>query len=133
MQLRLLERRDLETVRELRNRNREWFFDDREVTAERQREWFESLARKPVRFYVIEEDGRVVGTISVTEMPEGREIGNLLLDDAYRGRGLMSRAIEQLTEEPGTYFALLKPDNASSLRVFERLGFRSRHVYLERR
>lgn len=132
MRLRPLEPADLEVVRELRNRNREWFFHDQEITAEQQRRWFEGLASRPVRFYVIEEDELVVGTISVTETPEGREVGNLLLDEAYRGRGLMSRAIEQVIGEPGKYFALVRPDNANSLRLFERAGFRARHLYLER-
>lgn len=132
MRLRPLESRDLEVLRELRNRNREWFFHDKEISAEQQRRWFEGLASRPVRFYVIEEVDRVVGTISITETPEGREVGNLLLDEGYRGRGLMGRALEQVTKEPGRYFALVKPGNTSSLRVFERAGFTARHLCLER-
>jgi RimJ/RimL family protein N-acetyltransferase len=132
MRLRLLEQRDLERVRELRNRNRSWFFDDAEITAEQQQRWFESLPGRPLRFYVIEEDGAVAGTISVTETREGNEIGNLILDEAYRGRGLMTQAVARLTEQPGRYFSRVKTDNAASVGVFLRAGFTEEHVVLSR-
>lgn len=130
MHLRRLERPDLETIRRLRNRDRHLFFDDREVSPDAQERWFESLPRKPVAFFVIEEDGQVVGTISVTTTAEGKEIGNLLLDMAYRGRGLMRRAVEQLTAEPGRYFSRVKPANLPSQRVFLASGFEADSVCL---
>ena len=80
-----------------------------------------TTARAP--FFVIEIDGRVVGTISVSETVHGREIGNVVLDPAYRGQGIMKRAVEQLTAEPGTYFADVKQSNEPSLRVFAATGF----------
>lgn len=133
MRLRLIEEGDLETVRELRNRNREWFFDEREITATQQAAWFASLREKPIRFYVIEEDGAVVGTISVAESEDGMELGNLIVDDRYRGRGLMAEAVAELCRAPGTYFARVKPGNEASAHVFERAGFAVRHLHFERR
>jgi RimJ/RimL family protein N-acetyltransferase len=132
VRLRLIEEADLERVRELRNANRRWFFHDEEIVPEQHRTWFAGLGATEARFYVIEEDGAVVGTISATTTAAGCEIGNLILGEAYRGRGLMRRAIEQLTAEPGRYFCEVKPDNEHSLRVFERAGFRPTHVVLER-
>lgn len=132
MLLRLIEERDLEAVRDLRNRNREWFFDDREVTAEEQHVWFASLHSRRIAFYVIEQDGDVVGTISVAEQAGGHEVGNLTLDERYRGRGLMADALAEACHEPGTYFARVKTENEASLRVFERAGFDARYLYLER-
>ncbi len=132
MRLRLLEERDLEAVRALRNRNRHAFFRDEEISPAEQRAWFETLARRPVRFYVIEEDGEVVGTVSVTETETGTELGNLVVDERRRGRGLMRRALSELTAEPGRYFGLVKPDNVDSLRVFERAGFEPVYVRVER-
>lgn len=133
MRVRSIEERDLEVVRDLRNRNRDWFFDAREVSAEQHRAWFEALPNRRIRFYVIEEDDDVVGTLSVTDTSEGREVGNLVLDDAYRGRGLMARALELVCTEPGPYFAYVKPDNEASRRLFERAGFGARHIHFERR
>jgi RimJ/RimL family protein N-acetyltransferase len=122
MRLRPLTRADLEIVRLLRNQNRDAFFDAREIAADRQIAWFETLPPTSA-FFVIEEDHRVVGTISVKEQPDGREVGNLLLDPAYRGRGLMRQAVEQVTARPARYFTEVKPDNRPSLNVFRAAGF----------
>ena len=88
MRLRLLARADLEAVRQLRNQHREFFFDTREITTDQQQAWFEDLGQKPIAFYVIEQDGRVVGTISVTDGSDGREIIDALVDaQALRATG----------------------------------------------
>src|SRR5688572_1398420 len=133
MRIRPLTRDDLETVRDLRNANRHAFFDDREISAEEQARWFERLSERPVKFYVIEKDGRVIGTISLTETREGREVGNLVLDPAYRGQGIMRHAVEQLCAEPGTYFAEVKAGNDPSLRVFTATGFGPEVIRLYKR
>ena len=123
MRLRRLTADDLERVRELRNASRHAFFDSREISAVEQRSWFDRLVHKPVAFYVIEEEGQVVGTISVSDTAKGCEIGNLVLDERFRGRGLMRRAVEQLTAAPGTYYAEIKADNDPSRAVFRETGF----------
>jgi RimJ/RimL family protein N-acetyltransferase len=123
MRLRRLTADDLERVRQLRNASRHAFFDSREISADEQRSWFDRLAHKPVAFYVIEEEAQVVGTISVSDTAKGREIGNLVLDEAFRGRGLMRQAVEQLTAAPGIYYAEIKVDNDASHAVFRETGF----------
>src|SRR5205814_7635248 len=105
VQLRPLAEADLEIVRRLRNLHRHSFFDDREIAPDAHRQWFASLPGRPVEFFVIEEDGQVIGTISVTASTGEKEIGNLLLDAAYRGRGLMGRAVAQVTSAPARYVA----------------------------
>ncbi len=114
---------DLESVRLLRNANRHAFFDDREISIDDQRRWFERLPERPVRFLVIELEHRVIGTISVANTGAGKEIGNLVLDPQYRGRGIMGWAVAQLTAEPGLYLAEIKVDNAASQKVFAAAGF----------
>lgn len=126
MRLRLLARSDLETVRRLRNANREWFFDEREVSEAEQAAWFDSLSSRPVDFYVIEDARQIVGTISLTRRDTEIEIGNLLLDPTARRRGLMRRAVSQLIATPGCYVARVKPGNDRSLRVFRIAGFAER-------
>jgi RimJ/RimL family protein N-acetyltransferase len=132
MRVRPIEERDLESVRLLRNRAREWFFDTEAITAAAHRAWFESLGERAVAFYVIEIDERVVGTISVTSYNGEREIGNVLLEDAYQGRGIMSRALAEIMSEPGHYYARVKPNNCASLRLFEEARFERRYLYLDR-
>ena len=123
MRLRPLSRTDLDTVRRLRNANRQWFFDSREVSAADQAKWFDGLSDRPVEFFVIEDDDRVVGTISLSARGDEVEVGNLILDPAARGRGLMRQAVSLLSSKPGVYFAEVKSDNESSLRVFRACGF----------
>ena len=133
MTLRPLAAGDLEAVRRLRNQDREAFFDTAEISAEQQARWFANLTGRAVRFLVMEEDGEVIGTISVTDTDRGSEIGNLALDHRYRGRGLMTEAVRQLTEAPGDYFAEVKPDNHPSLAVFERAGFTRSAIRVDKR
>ena len=76
MRLRRLAATDLERVRQLRNASRNAFFDSREISAEEQQAWFARLSEKPVEFYVIEDDGQVVGTVSVTDTTNGKEYIN---------------------------------------------------------
>src|SRR5579864_5763665 len=111
MPLRPIESRDLDIIRRLRNNNRSAFLDDREISLDEQQQWFAGLAARPVRFFVIEENNAVVGTISVTDRGQFKEIGNLLLDPAARQRGLMRAAVEQLTRDPGRYYAEVKSHN----------------------
>jgi len=123
MNLRKLEERDLEAVRRLRNSNRSAFFDQREITAEQQRRWFAGLPAKPVKFYVLEVGQQVIGTVSLTSCDEGIEVGNITLDDNYRGHGHMTSAIGQLMKEKGRYFAKILAENTASQRLFARSGF----------
>lgn len=123
MRLRRLSRADLDTIRALRNANREWFFDSGEITAAQQAAWFDGLAARPVEFYVIEDGDGVVGTISLTVRGAEIEVGNLILDARARGRGLMRRAVDEVTKRPGNYFAEVKADNDPSLRVFRAAAF----------
>ena len=123
MPLRPLAEADREIIRQLRNANRRFFFYDAEISAAEHAAWFKALAINPIRFYVIEDAGAVVGTISANTWPDGIEIGNLLLDRAARGKGLMRDAVRQLTTGPGHYFAKVKSGNTPSLAVFTDTGF----------
>jgi RimJ/RimL family protein N-acetyltransferase len=123
VQLRLIEERDLEAVRALRNSNRRWFFDDREVTPAQHRRWFEALAGGPTRFYVMEEDGEVVGTISLKALADGTELGHVIVSAGRRGRGLARLAIERLTASPGTYLVDVRAGNQAAIALYERTGF----------
>jgi RimJ/RimL family protein N-acetyltransferase len=123
LQLRPIAEGDLEFARLLRNANREFFFYDAEISAEQQLDWFRTLGSKSIDFFVIEDDGVLVGTISAKRSPGWVEIGNLLLTPAARGKGLMRQAVSQLTTAPGRYFAEVKSHNERSLVVFRAMGF----------
>ena len=71
---------DLEWARKLRNDNRHRFFYDGKISKQSQQQWFRDLNYD---FYVAW-DGEVrIGTISLCK----GEIGNVLIDHHYRGKG----------------------------------------------
>ncbi|HET7046139.1 MAG TPA: GNAT family N-acetyltransferase [Gaiellaceae bacterium] len=74
---------------------------------------------------VIDADGAVAGTIGSFTIDDRAEV-TYWVDRAYWGRGIASAALEALlgmvTERP--MFARAASDNAASLRVLEKAGFR---------
>ena len=81
--LRPIEKQDLEWARQLRNANKTYFFDSREITRTAHAQWFASRTEP---FFVIEYNGVPAG--HCTEKFEGYEIQNVLIDEVYRRKGL---------------------------------------------
>ncbi len=93
--------------------------------------WFQQrLADADCRLWIVMTEGHPQGQIRLTRSPEGWEI-DIYVASAARRRGVardaLAQAIEALrTEVPGApLLARVKPDNAASRRLFERLGFRA--------
>src|SRR5690349_18055177 len=94
--LRSLEKDDLSWVRELRNKNREYFFDNNLVTKEQQEKWFKAL---DYPFYIIEYNGNPAGTIGIKKNNTYIEIHNVLIDEIYRGKGILKEVMRLLEEK----------------------------------
>jgi L-phenylalanine/L-methionine N-acetyltransferase len=82
---------------------------------------------------VAEVDGRVVGTACLVAF-HGRlshcgEIEHLMVHDVFQGRGIGRQLMEALLDIADNYLGLVRvellvyPDNASAVRLYERLGF----------
>ena len=128
---------DLEFLRQLRNRERRWFFDQTEITPEAQRAWHRSLGANPDNHWFMVRVGNApAGCFSIKVGGDGRaEVRCILLDETFRGRGVMTRAIGAAMDRIGRhlrYFAEVLPDNDPSLGLFDRLGFARRFVMVER-
>ena len=132
MKVRPIEITDLEAVRVLRNAERRWFFEDHEITPDEQLRWFETLDRTTTQFYVIEVCERVVGTVSVTNREDGRELGNYVLHPEFRGQGIGHAAVDAVTAEPGVYYALVKAENDTVLHHGDMFGWNRVHVRIEK-
>jgi RimJ/RimL family protein N-acetyltransferase len=122
IELRPVQFGDLDKCRELRNKNRKWFGDDGIISESRHIAWYKSI-KDNFSFYVIELEGVVIGTISANEENGAIEIGNLTLDENYRGHGYMTKAAQKLIRPDGVYVGRTLPENINSQKVFERLGF----------
>ena len=128
---------DLEFLRQLRNQERRWFFDQTEITPEAQQAWHGQLGRDPDNhWYMVRIGEQRAGCFSIKVGADKRaEVRCILLADEFRGRGVMTRAIRAAMEQLGgdlRYFAEVLPDNAASLSLFSRLGFAPRFVMVER-
>ena len=143
-----LQHSDINLLRELRNANRDSFFDSRVISPNDQEQWWRRYSANPSgHFYTIWLNKVTpVGFLSVhclriiRYFPHGVshlqngitkwfdicEIGNLLLAPAHRGRGIMAEALTEVRRlySPLTFWiAHVKVGNTASLRLFERAGF----------
>jgi len=116
---------DLEFMRKLRNDNRKLFFKTDIISRDHQVKWFQSLRKnKNTTFYIILFDNVRVGTISCTEKKTERELGNVIIDEPYRRRGILSQVVSifhKISSKP--LVVQVRVDNSVALRVYESLGF----------
>lgn len=133
--LRPLAEQDVEALRILRNKNKQFFYSDTEITQEQQEQWFKRyLAKKnDIMFAVhaqIENTDMFAGATALYNMSDTRcEFGRFVIDDSFRGRGLGRDA---LVATMGIAFGQLKMKsmhlsvlecNCRALDLYERLGF----------
>lgn len=119
--LRPITKDDLEWARMLRNNNRKFFFDTREVSQSTQEAWFKALSYP---FFVIEYDGKPAGTIAVRRTESWFEVHNVLIDKRYRRKGLLKQALTILEKTHGTpLYVDVQAQNLGAIRAYRRLGF----------
>jgi RimJ/RimL family protein N-acetyltransferase len=128
---------DLEFLRQLRNQERRWFFDQTEITPEAQLAWHGGLGRDPNNhWFMVRVGDQPAGCFSIKVGADHRaEVRCILLANSYRGHGVMTRAIASAMDQLGghlRYFAEVLPDNEASLGLFKRLGFAPSFVMVER-
>jgi RimJ/RimL family protein N-acetyltransferase len=87
--------------------------------------WTKLVALPTVRARAVVADGVVVGSITAFDADLGREV-TYWIDRAQWGRGLATAALAALLAEETTrpLFARASKDNAGSIRVLEKCGFR---------
>lgn len=128
---------DLEFLRQLRNQERRWFFDSAIISPEAQEAWHRGLGRDPHNhWYMVRVGDQPAGCFSIKIGDDSRaEVRCILLAPEFRGQGVMTRAIRAAMDELGPglhYFAEVLTDNDASLGLFNRLGFVSKFVTVER-
>ena len=133
--LRKITEKDLEFARELRNSNRECFFNQRVVKKKDQKKWFEIIQQfDNYHFYIIWSDKTKVGTISCRESEKGNmvEVGNIIIDKKYRKKGYLKQAIDEVEKlYPGRkIFLKVIPANTTAIIAYEALGFKEKERIL---
>lgn len=100
--------------------------------------WFNKvLKRDDIVLFVLMEDDKAVGQIRISITDAVAEI-SYSISSEFRGKGyggkIVSLLIERIKDEMPdikTVSARVKPDNAASLKVFEREGFAKKEVVFE--
>jgi len=133
MKLQKLKKEHLETIRNIRNNNRQWFFNKLFITQKQQKKWFNEVKKnKKIKFYVIIVKNNIAGAVSMTKTKEGIEIGNVVLDEKYKGQGVMTEAIKKLIKNnKKIFYARILLDNNRSQLLFERCGFKKTAYIME--
>jgi len=74
------------------------------------------------RFWVVEVAGRVVGAVQIRQHRDGsRELASLVVDPAWRGRGLGSMMVRALlAQEPGPLYLICRTELEG---FYQRFGF----------
>ena len=101
----------------------------RPVDASEHANWLAArLARSAPRLWIAEEAGEPAGQVRV-DLEGDAGTGSISVSPAHRGRGVGSRALHALIvemerdTEVRILLALVHPENITSLRAFERVGF----------
>jgi RimJ/RimL family protein N-acetyltransferase len=105
-------------------------FDSRPIAWREHVEWFRAQQRDTRnRMYVIEESSRPVGIVRFAPSDDRAVVVSVNVAASARGRGIGPRALRQACAlvaadvDVSSVVALIKPDNAPSLRAFEQAGF----------
>ena len=84
-------------------------------------------------YLVAEEDGRVVGSCGVTNVSGDGEIDNVVVDEAYRNRGIATALLRETLKRGRAMgvkaFTLeVRVSNAAAIHVYENAGFVSEGI-----
>lgn len=125
--LELLTEETLEFARKLRNKNLKYFVNQEEVTRTQQEMWYKKIINdETYKFIIIKEDEKPIGTISL-KMDKGTlEIGNVIVDEEYRGKGVLKEILHNIVaaypKMPIKLQVLLS--NKEAQEVYYKLGFK---------
>lgn len=127
---------DVELIRQWRNRHKDSFYDANEISAERQKMWYEKYKESPTdRMYIITlKNGEKIGTVALFEMSvpdRTARLGRVLLLEEYRGYGYAEEAVKLLLKYAFETFRLYRIktdtyiDNIDAIAIYARAGFKT--------
>jgi len=135
--LRLIKEKDLEFLRESRNRYKDKFFTQDYITKEQQRNWYEkykSILGKDLMFMVLLKDETKIGTISIYNIDSATrmaDFGRMLILEEYQGEGYAKEAIELIIDFAFNTLKLWKLklstflDSANVIALYSSCGFKA--------
>lgn len=90
----------------------------------------ESLGQENYLFLVLEQDGEVAGYAGLLQVLDEGDITNIVVEEAYRGRGLGRALTEALLDEGQkrglrAFTLEVRVSNTAAIHLYEHLGFRA--------
>lgn len=129
----LLSRGTSEFLRNLRNENRQWFSDTKEINLESHAIWMNAPNRLKELNLIIKDsgNGEKVGFISVYDIsPDGHAIiGRMMIVNTMKHQGYMKRAMIKVFELVRKYFGIrelvltVKKENVIAVDFYIMMGF----------
>lgn len=128
----MLSRRSSEFLRTLRNENREWFSDDRELSLESHLMWIDSPARMKELNLIIKdaENKDKVGFISIYDISNDyATIGRMMVVNTAKHKGYMKKAMIKAFELARRFFGIkeltltVKKSNIIARDLYTKMGF----------
>ena len=107
LELRAVGQKDLEFLRQWKNKQKQFFFHQEEISASQQIKWFVSFVKRPYDFmFMTVYEQQVFGCMGIRWQEDHWDIYNVILGQmSFGGRGLMGKAFAALL----TYANTLKP------------------------
>lgn len=91
------------------------------------------LSREYCTYLVAETEGKVVGSCGMTVICKEGNIDNVVVAEAFRGKGIAQRLLQKLialgdAEGIEAYTLEVRVSNAAAIHVYEKLGFVSEGI-----
>ena len=122
--IRVLEEKDFESVYALGNLLNENFSKTNQL---------DQLLKDPyTKFYVYEENERIVGFLMYTELEETIDISNIIVDKAYRHKKIASNLLDTMMSTMKDTVRLItlevRKDNEPAISLYKKFGFEIMHI-----
>ena len=137
LNLRHIEEKDIEWLRETRNKYKDNFFDSSEISVENQRAWYKNYRENTGidHMFIVElKDKTPIGTIAIYAVDiasRTAKLGRVLLIEDYRGHGYAEEAVKLAVDIAINDMRLFKirvevfQDNLDALSIYHKAGFKT--------
>lgn len=133
--LKPVDEKDIEWLRDVRNRYKDNFFDANEITKEQQKAWYVKYRESGTdqMFIVKLKSGEQIGTIALYDIDityRTAKLGRVLLLDEFRHHGYAEEMVQTLIKYAFELVRLYKVkvevhyDNIDAIAIYSRAGFK---------
>lgn len=135
MRIRLATLKDEEFLRDIRNNNRQYFFDSSFINKKDHHKWFlKELTKKDCKIFIIEYKKVCIGTFSLLNIEYIQaEFGRFIIDKQYRRLNYGTKAMNKLKWFCRIWcithlYLYIQPFNFKAMRFYIKQGFKIKSI-----